>query len=324
MNDPKDKQWWQWMYRNGPLGPAAIIVAVVKQKIIGHHAGILVPIKIGDKVTRGGHGLDLMVHPDYRRQGLFIAMSKTLNQSRSLEHRSISYGTPNDQSRPGFVNTLNSMEICKVPRLDKVVDWGTVLKRRYKIPAFIGKLFGYAWERIIHPLPSGQAAGIEIEEVLSFDERINQFWEKASKLKNIMIAKDMKYLNWRYVAKPGKEYDIFIAKKQQEIIGFIVSKLERDVLQRGYIVDLLTLPEEATVAGVLIAKAMLHLKEAGAVTISCCMLKDTPYYPILRNMGFTHHPGPRLCSRVIDMNIPKDLVTNPANWYYVMGDDDTR
>jgi predicted N-acetyltransferase YhbS len=322
LSGPKDKQWWQWMFRDGPLGPAAIILAEAKQKIIGHHAFLPIPIKIKDQVTRGSHGVDLMVHPDYRHQGIFISLGKTLNEFSKGTYRSISYGTPNDQSRHGFVNRLNAMEIGKVPILLKVIDWGNILKSRYKIPVFIGKTLGYVWEGITSRTSPPKNADIEVEEVFCFDERINKFWEKASQLKSIMIVKDMKYLNWRYVAKPGKEYKILIVKKHQVIVGYIVLKLKKVNPSSGYIVDLLTLPGEDTAATLLITRAIQSLKEDGAATISCWMFKETPYYGILRKLGFVHRTGPLLCSRVVDANIPKEFITNPANWYYVIGDDD--
>jgi GNAT superfamily N-acetyltransferase len=324
LSGSKDRQWWQWMYRDGPIGPAIITVAEAKGRIIGHTASILVPVKIGDRVTKGSHGIDLMVHPDYRHQGIFLAIHKKLNRAPSGSVRSIAYGTPNDQSRPGFVGKLNALNICEVPVLLKVIDWGMVLKNRYKIPEFAGRVLGNIWEHITHHIRSPKDAGIEVNEVSIFDEQIDKFWQKASGLKNIMIVKDMKYLNWRYVAKPGKEYRVFIAKKQQDIAGYIVLKLEKDALSRGYLIDLLILPGDDTVAELLITRAIRYFQEEKAGTISCWMLKDTPYYGTLKKLGFIRRPGPTLCARAFDPDIPKEFVTNPANWYYVLGDDDAK
>lgn len=323
LSGSRDKQWWQWMYREGPAGPAAIMVAETKQRIIGSMAFIRVPVKIGDQVTRGSHGIDLMVHPDYRRLGIMKTLGTKLNETYAGLYRSISYGTPHNESHLGFVNRLHAVDVGEVPLLFKVIDWGALLKSRFKIPNFAGKFFGYAWERLANRLPSPKDAEIEVDEVFVFDERINKFWQKASKMKNIMVIKDMKYLNWRYIAKPGKEYKVLIAKKQQEIVGYIVLKVEKDVLSRGYIVDLLTLPDEGTAAEVLITKATRCLKEDGAATISCLMLQDTLYYGILRKLGFIRREGPCLCVRIIDPNIPKEFITDPANWYYVVGDGDS-
>jgi len=234
----------------------------------------------------------------------------------------ISYGTPNDQAHLGFAKRLQSLDICEVPLLVKVIAWGNVLKRRFGIPTFIGNLLGYAWERMTNRTSPSKNTDVEVEQISSFDERIDKFWLKASKIKNIMVIKDMKYLNWRYVAKPGNEYKIFVAKRQDEIAGYIVFKLERSVLNRGFIVDLLTLPDEDTVTEVLTARAVGYLKEEGAAMISCWMLQDTPYYRTLRKLGFIRRSGPCLIVRIFDRNISKEFVKNPSNWYYVMGDDD--
>jgi len=322
LSGSRNKEWWKWMFRDGPAGPAIISLAVVKQRIIAQMASIWVMIQIGDKATRGTHGVDLMVHPDYRRQGVFTALGKKGQEDLLNRSRSITYGTPNDQSRPGFVNRLNALPICEVPLLVKVIDWGAVLKQRYKFPALAGKILGNIWERITNRKPSLKAAGIIVEEVFSFDEQIDKFWEKASRIKNIMIIKDMKYLNWRYIAKPGHEYRIFLARKQDEIAGYVVLKLQEGARSIGYIIDFLTLPGEDNVAELLITIALRHLKAAGAAKASCWMLEETPYYGTLRKLGFIRRHGPTLCSRIVEPSIPKEFVTNPANWYYVMGDDD--
>jgi GNAT superfamily N-acetyltransferase len=321
-SDPKNKQSWKWMYQDGPLGPAVIMLAEEKHRIIGHIAFIPVPIKIKDQVNRALHGVGLRIHPDYRRQGVFVSLITAMKERLKGFYRSIDYGTPSDQSRLSLVNLFNVKEICEIPSLFKVIDWGVILKSHYRIPVFIGKLLGYAWERVFGRASPPKDANIEIEEIFSFDERINQFWEKASKLKNIMIVKDMKYLNWRYISKIGREYKIFIAKKQQEIAGYIVLKLIKGIRSHGIIVDFFTLPGENTVAALLISQAVQYLKEDSAATISCWMLEDTPYYRILRKQGFIRRPGPRLCGGASDPNTSNEFVTNPANWYYVMGDGD--
>jgi GNAT superfamily N-acetyltransferase len=322
ISEKKDSQWWKWMYRDSPAGPALVMLAEAKQKIVGQHAIMPVSLKIGDQVTKGGHGFDLMVHPEYRHQGMFRTLGTELAKSAGARGRSVSYGTPNNQSHPGFVKWLKASDVFEVPLLTKVIAWGTVLKKRFGIPTFAGNLLGNAWERMTNRVSPSPHADVKVEQVSSFNERIDTFWLKASVIKNIMVVKDMKYLNWRYVAKPGKEYKILIAKKQQEIVGYIVLKLEKNGLSRGYIVDLLALPGDDIIAALLITKGIRYFKEQGAVKVSCWMFEETPYYNTLRKLGFVRRPGPFLCARVFDQNIPKEFVTNPANWYYVMGDDD--
>ena len=320
----KDKQWWQWMYRDGPAGPAAAMVAEAKQRIIGHMASIFVPLKVGGRTTLGAHGIDLMVHPDYRRQGIFKTLGMKLRELTRAKEWSLAYGTPDDESYQGFVTRLNVLDIGELPFLFKVIDWGALLKNRYKIPTFAGQLLGNTRELITVRRRLPKDTGIKVEEITSFDERIDKLWAKASKLKNIMVIKDMKYLNWRYVAKPGKEYHMFVAKKQEEITGFIVLKMVKGVLSRGYIVDFLTLPDEGTIAESLLTTAERYFTEEGVASISCWMFQDIIYYKILRKMGFIRRSGLRFCVRIVDQNIPREFATDTANWYYMLGDGDSQ
>lgn len=85
---------------------------------------------------------------------------------------------------------------------------------------------------------------------------------------------------------------------------------------------MLTLPGEDSAAELLIATTIRHFKEAGIAKASCWMLEQTPYYGTLRKLGFIRRRGRTLCVRIVEPSIQKEFVTNPANWYYVMGDDD--
>jgi GNAT superfamily N-acetyltransferase len=319
MNKSEDFQWWKWMCQDGPAGPAAIMLAETKQGLVGHHASLPVFIKIGEKITRGGHGFAVMVHPDYRHQGIFKAMGIELSKSAEARSRSISYGSPNDQSRPGFTKWLHNIDMFEIPLLVRIVDWGSVLKSRYRIPALVGN----AWEHLISRTPLPRNSGVVVEPVASFDESIDKFWLKASQLKPIMVVKDMKYLNWRYVAKPGNEYRLFVAKRHGETAGYIVLKMRAGGSNRGFIVDLLALPGEETAAEALIIRAISYLKGEGAAMVFCAMMEDTPCYRLLRKLKFMRRPGEHLNVRIFDRSIPEEFVTNPGNWYYVAGDDDT-
>jgi hypothetical protein len=241
-------------------------------------------------------------------------------------YRSVSFGTPNDRSRPGLVKYFSFLNICEAPLLVKVADWGSMLKKRYKIPGFTGRLLGSAWEHFANrtiPTKKADITDISIEQVTSFDERIDSFWEKASKLKNIMVVKDRKYLNWRYVAKPRNKYNIFIAKRQDDIVGYIVFYLEKNNRYRGLIIDLLTIPGEDYVGEALVSNAVARFKAEEASIIYCWMLRDTPYYRIFKKLGFMHRPSPSFCICIFDQNLSKEFMTNPSNWYFVAGDNDS-
>lgn len=315
--------WWQWIYRNGPAGPAICWLAVDCQKIIGHHALLPLHMKIKDQEYKGSLAFDVMTHPDYQRQGVLTEIRAKIFDSAVESDITFSYGSTTPGIFPVYAKT-QSFFICEPPLLVKIVSLGKVLTKRFGIPTFIGNVIGYIWVCLTNCISSPRNTDIKIEQISSFDKSIDAFWSKASGIKKIMVIRDMKYLNWRYVEKPEKEYVIFLARKRQETVGYIVLKLEKDTVPRGLIFDLLTLPGD-DIAGALVTWAVEYLRGEGAAVISCLMLPDVPYYRTLRKMGFMRrYSHTYFGARLIDQTLSKEFIADPANWYYTLGDCDSR
>ena len=322
MSVSKDRQWWQWMCRNGPNGPAIIWVADTGKQIIGHHA--LLPLRaiIGDEVKKCCIGFDAMTHPDYQRQGVLKSVDEKLSESAIKNGINFSFGLSEENTFPIYAK-LGSAAICRPPLLVRVIKWDKVLKHRLRVPAFAGKLFGYACERLTSRSSIPKDTDIEVEQIQSFDESFDDFWQKASKIAPIMMIKDRKYLNWRYAEKPENEYKIFIARKHQKIAGYIVVVLAGGELLRGDIIDILTVPGEDMVTKALVTQAVSHLSKEGADMITCLVLPDSPYYQIMRKMGFMRRSsGLMFGSRIRNPELPRELIVNRQNWHYVRGDCD--
>jgi GNAT superfamily N-acetyltransferase len=320
---PRDKQLWQWLYHKGPAGPAIIWVAVIGQRIIGHSAVLPLYMKIGNQTCKGSLGIDIMVHPDYRRHGILASFRNSTYDYFTQNGISLTCGLVSDRIL-SIYRKLQTTEVDELPLLVKIVSWRDVLKTRYKIPYWAGSLLGYLWEHLIHRMPSLPETDIQIEPVSVFDKRMDDFWRKASVIKPIMVVKDMKYLNWKYVEKPGNEYKLFIAKRKNEIVGYMVLTREKDKLTQGNIADFLTLPQENEGARALIAEAVRYFQKEGIALISCWMFKDTPYFNIMNKLGFIRkYSGLRLGFRLRDPNLSKDFFVDPGNWYYVRADNDT-
>ncbi len=269
-----------------------------------------------------------MTHPDYQRQGILNAMANIGTQYRVEHGFDLDHGTSTPQRFPVYQKlkiTHKHIVVCQPPLMVKVINWGQVLKERFRIPAFLGNLLGYICERLITRTTSLPYINIQVERISAFSEDIDEFWLKASRLKDIIFVRDRKYLNWRYVEKPGNEYVIFQARRQQEIVGFIVLKLEKKDEKRGFIVDLLTLPDEDSVAKVLITRAVEYCREEDAALLLCLIFRDTMYYRVLRKLGFTHrYSGIQLNVRVFDTDISKEFIGDSGNWHFMFGDTDTR
>ena len=74
--DKLDPRFWQWEFMEGPDGKAFIYIVEDRNKIVGHFADIPRRFSVQGEVVLGTLSLDLMVHPDYWRRGIFEAMGK--------------------------------------------------------------------------------------------------------------------------------------------------------------------------------------------------------------------------------------------------------
>jgi glycosyltransferase involved in cell wall biosynthesis/GNAT superfamily N-acetyltransferase len=320
LNNAKNSQWWKWQYLEHPDGLAIIYLAEAHQKIVGHRAIVPVRIKIGDEIHRGSCGIDAMTHPDYQRQGIYVAIGNLMYESACKKGIDIVYGTPNRQSFSISTRRLQWFEISNPPVMVKIIDWGIILKKRFRIPCFIGKRLGKAFEFVFKKTRHFKSLDTEIQQITTFDERMDKFWLKASLIKPIMVVRDRKYLNWRYVYKPDNNYKIYIASRMDEIVGYIVVSLDKEVDLVGIIVDLLALPGEEPASGLLIEEALKYFERERTMFVKCLMLRQAPYFKILKKMGFmVFKSAIRICARINNRNISKEQISDPRNWYYTYG-----
>ena len=68
-------RWWHWMYKENPAGPGRIWLAEYDGKIVGQYPIIPVLMKIGARIVTAFQSINLMTHPDHRRQGIYESLS---------------------------------------------------------------------------------------------------------------------------------------------------------------------------------------------------------------------------------------------------------
>ena len=105
---------------------------------------------------------------------------------------------------------------------------------------------------------------VEINRIEYFDKRIDKFWENVSRDHNIIIQRDMRYLNWR-INDPTREYVIFLAEKNDDILGYIILTAKKTE-NFGSIVDILVYPGHEKVILGLISRACEWFNEKGKTT----------------------------------------------------------
>ncbi|MBN1136101.1 MAG: GNAT family N-acetyltransferase [Anaerolineae bacterium] len=325
---------WQWHYRDNHTGLIAITLAEDENgEIVGQCALRPLRMKIGERIGLGTLQLDSMIHPDFQRQGMFTKLTTRAYDQVSEQGVHLVYSFPNRNSQYVYTHKLGRVTLCdRIPLFAKILNVRNILDRRIgnRLLLSLAAPVGQAATGLFYALRGGTpSADCRLERVSRFDEGVDRLWEKASAPYSILVVRDREYLNWRYVENPTEEYVLLTAKRSEETVGYVVLKCEsRFGLQIGFIVDMLTIPDEPTIGSCLISEAVTHFRKQRMDLACCLMLEHVPYAQSLRDSGFLIVPE-KLFPQSLNLSVRRlsdeysdSFITDPGNWFITWGDHD--
>lgn len=305
------------MYKENPAGNNKIWLAKHDDKIVGQSAIVPVMMKIGNEVVTGFQAIDAMTHPEYRRQGIYVALARNTQAEATKEGIYIGYTFPNKTSRLIEITKLGWFDVAPRQSWVKPINWKNVVKHQVK-NRFLSKLlatcaFSVLNRAFVRARKTPAVEGLTISDASSFDDRINEFWNKISNQYQIILVRDKNYLNWRYVAVPDVTYSIYIADKAGEICGYIVSRRrQEDDTELGVIFDILAQSQE--IAHCLISKTVQHFQKEKVDLIYCKMIANKTLYKAFRKNGFISIPiikGGHFCAYSSSPRISMETLKYP-------------
>ncbi len=311
---------WDWLFLNNPLNPdgsAHILVSEINSNIIGFIGNIFVDLKVDNKIIKARWGWNFITHPRHRNRG--IRLFKMYLDMLSFP----CFGFPGRRAVV-LEAKLGVHKITSIYRQIRILNMKVFLQNKLTNRT-ISYLGGLIWDIISKacfktPYPD---KNISVTEIASFDDRFNKFWQEVSIDYPIIIVRNQRYLNWRFIEAPFK-YHIFTAIKDDNILGYIVLRQEeRNGLKRGYIVDILTKANDIKTLNALISKAVSYFKENKCDVAECLVLTNKKaYQKALTKQCF-------MIKRFIGyfVGYSKDeevlsLIKNPDNWFITASDPD--
>lgn len=335
---------WLWEYKNNPYGNL-IGVAEHKGNVVGHMALLPTYIKLGDTVIRGSQAVDLVVHPKFRRQGIFLAIGKMLTKEAGDRGIDVAYGFPNAPAHPGHLK-YGWFDICRVPVMIKPINLkktsnfldgytGLRFLTKYRLSRSIAKsmlqiglMIAGSYSRISNRFKYDHSLrNAEIHTIDLFDDRIKDFWEKASRDYPLIVIRRKEYLNWRYFEKPDVKYTVLLAERDKKALGYVVLLIrDEKSLRVGYIVDIMAFSRDSTVFHSLILEAIEDFRKKNVDSIVCWMMNNSIAripYKILKNNGFITVSSNPLIGRVNSSRVSKQCLGDYTKWYVTMGDSDS-
>jgi hypothetical protein len=326
----RDLPYWKWEFKGNPRG-FNMVLAVDGERIIGHLASLKRMIKMGDSEELASMEVEGVTHPEYQRQGIFVALGKRILSDLKKENVSMAYGFPNENALPGH-RKLNCVELFKLHIMIRPVNFKRI-SNKIASNRILGGLYSIggrlAFKLFYRPRISQIDKDIKIRIVNDFDRRFDEFWEKIKTQHDIILKRNSDYLHWRYKQCPTKQYKIFVAEKDGDIHAWaVVRTLEKFGLKNGAIVDILALPDCEDIVGNLLSNIEKHFVKERVDLMACSIPRSSIYYKILRKSGYMDCPrrlNPKEEPFIIyplSNDVDVERLKKASNWFITWGDTD--
>jgi GNAT superfamily N-acetyltransferase len=319
-------KWWQWKYNMNPTGKSIIIIAEHNGKIVGQYPLILVNLMINDKVLKISQNVDLMVHPDYRNQGIFSKLEKAAIEEARKSEIFITIGFPNSSAHHGHIKSgwfdIGINQLWCMP-----LNWRNAIDMKIK-NKFLSAMSTLGATVVINNLlfkiqPPPYIENLHIHKINYFDRRFDEFWTNHHKYNRIEVVRNKDYLNWRYSA-PDANYSIFAAEKEQIIYGYTVL---RHKVQNGRKISIIfdLTAESQEIMQCLIFRVIEECRHNDVDVIAYSSITGSIYHKALKKSGFIFLPfmkGEYFSAYSNSSSIPRALLYDSHSWLVQTGDSD--
>lgn len=311
----RDKTFWQWKHFDNPFGQSISLVAESHTgDIIGLRTFMRWRFKAANTTINAVRAVDTVTHPEYRRYGVFSALTRRAVEQVKQNGIDMIYNTPNDQVLPGYLK-LGWNYVSLIRPMVKVINYPrfiAALVRSRNKPRASGQISPD--EVFKNPLPT-------INEFLSDKKAVGQLLDSQSKNPAEYLCTDRfpDYLKWRYADHPYVDYRVLYSVKNGVFSGCIVLRPStRFGLKEVVIDELLFSKPDGKEATSLLRELR---KNINADYVIAYFARDSFQRHILRRNGFYQVPagGQNYTVNVLNSN----LAVSPLaleNWRLTLGD----
>jgi hypothetical protein len=192
---------WLWKYNLSPWGSTAY-VAIYNNQLISHYGAIRYPFQIKDKVFWAYQSCDAMTHPDHR--GKFLGEKPVIAKAGDLffneNAMDFTFGFPTERNARLLYLASGWSQHKKVALFRKQLQ----VMNKCKCSPYILE--------------------VGLDNISSDD--LNNLTRSLHNPETFTIAKDSRYLLWRYMECPSEYYSALILKdiiqKEVKAIAFIM------------------------------------------------------------------------------------------------------
>lgn len=322
-----NEEFLKWQYYSNPSGKAVIKLAMdyENNKLAGEYVVIPMKLKVKNEVLKGTLSLNTLTRKEYRGQGIFTGLAESVYKECNKRHLAFTYGFPNQNSYHGFVKKLDFKELGQVPLLLKPLNYKVLVEK--KVSEFLSKLIPKLNSYKRFDTENGDFKIYDINE--SNIKDIDGLWNRIKQNYKVIGVRDSQYIKWRYIDVPLREYKILAVKKDDQVLGYIVSNIKDvDGICSGMIVDFLFDHAFQSAGNALLHALMRYFKSKDVHLAGSLLMKNSLEYNTLKENGFYHCPKslePQPFPFIYRSHACEgydEVIYDFNNWFITMGDYD--
>ena len=312
--------YWQWRYSENPAAEVAIYVARGEGgQVVAMQPVSAYMMAIGGEVHDVHLFTAAITHPQYRRRGLFRQLIERIVADLGQRSDFFIFTFPNELSVRGFrqfAGWKQRESLSLYVRPLSLLSW---LHPKNATPGDIEARLVAAPERV---------GDLILSQASHFEEDTLPLLHSAFSANVAYVRRNQEYLEWRYPGNPTGKYFVQQARRDDELVGYIVVKMsQRYGLRAGLIVDLVA--RDNQVAHMLLRRVIRTSRQHRSQALAYLVGRFNPYRSALLRAGLFPLPNNwtprRFCLYVYpgggsSGSLGKIIGESP--WYVTWGDTD--
>ena len=298
---------WNWEFRDAPLGTHCFVGVTPSGQVVSQFAGIPRRIQVGSEERVFAEMVDSFVDPEFRiglgKHGLFRrTVDAYVAHFGRPDRETLMYGLPNPPAYRIGNRFLNYNDFYLVDALERAVGDASTLP------------------------PAPDFAGGSLTEAATIPPDADELWDRVRGNFDIATVRDRRYLEWRFVARPGVTYDrLALRDASGTLAGFVVLRhdwLRKERERRITAVAEWMVDRRLPVAWTLIDAIARRAHEAGSEVVQYVFRPQSDEWKHLAEVGY--HPvstGFRLVGGTYDETVVP-LSRLVSSWFITLGDFD--
>jgi hypothetical protein len=315
-----DDRRYDWLYREGPYGPADVWLAVTKEdgSVVGGAAAFPRRVYVGGSQMQACVYGDFFVAPEQRSLGLAVRLQRACLESLATGRAVVAYDFPST-SMMAIYKRLQTGTQKDMVRLAKPLRVNRKAREKLRFKPLAGAVSAVANAALaMRDQVSRSSKHWEIAPLNGpCGEDFTTLASEVGSAQGNCVVRRADYLNWRYLSHPFFRYQILTARRRGHLEGYVAFCNQDD---DGKIVDLFGLGSEDMFAS-LLAEASRIVRLLGATTLSAPILSCHSRVADFEHSGFRRRES---CNVILNAG-PNSAATQACSdsWFLMDGDRDS-